>query len=127
MYQIPTDNGEAPYAVKYEYRVQATDSNGITGDPSAVKSVTIPAAGAVLGAPSTFRPAAVSSSSTRITWSAVTGAAFYQLHWKSGDGNYTTPTRVDGLVYEHLSLSPSTRYTYQVRAVDINGVRRVVG
>ena len=114
---VPDNAGDA---VKYEYRVRATDSNGITGDPSAVKSVTIPASGAILGAP-LISPAAVSSSSIRVTWSAVPGAAFYQIHWKSGDGNYTTPTRVDGLAYEHLSLNPSTRFTYQVRAVNING------
>ena len=85
-----------------------------------MKSVTIPAAGAVLAAPS-ISAAAVSSSSTRVTWGAVTGAAFYELQWKSGDRNYTTPIRVDGPTYEHLNLSPSTKYTYQVRAVDING------
>ena len=31
------------------------------------------------------------------------------------------PFRVDGLTYEHGNLSPATKYTYQVRAVDING------
>ena len=86
-----------------------------------MKSVTIPEAGAVLAAPSSFPASAVSSSSTRVTWGAVTGAAFYELQWKSGDRNYTTPFRVDGTSYEHLNLSPSTKYTYQVRAVDING------
>ena len=120
--QLCTPDITMPKAVKYEYRVQAIDSNGIAGDWSAVKSVTIPASGAVLGAPTkVYALRSLSSSSTRVTWGAVTGAAFYQLQWKSGDRNYTTPIRVDGLTYEHLSLSPSTRYTYQVRAVDING------
>lgn len=110
-----------PCTVKYEYRVQAIDSNDVAGDWSAVKSVSIPAAGAVLGAP-TASAQAVSSSSTRVTWGAIAGAAFYELKWKSGDGNYNTPFRVDGTSYEHGNLSPSTKYTYQVRAVDINGV-----
>ena len=110
-----------PCTVKYEYRVQAIDSNDVAGDWSAVKSVSIPAAGAVLGAP-TASAQPVSSSSTRVTWGAITGAAFYELRWKSGDGNYNTPFRVDGTSYEHGNLSPSTKYTYQVRAVDINGV-----
>ena len=107
--------------VEYEYRVRASDSNNIAGDWSAVKSVTIPSAGAVLAAPS-ITPSAVSSSSTRVNWPAVDGAAFYELQWKSGDRNYTNPIPVDGLVYEHTNLSQETRYTYQVRAVDINGV-----
>ena len=73
------------------------------------------------GAPTISAAQAVSSSSTRVTWGGITGAAFYELHWKVGDGNYTTPIRVDATTYEHGSLSPSTKYTYQVRAVDING------
>ncbi|MDE0337926.1 MAG: fibronectin type III domain-containing protein [Caldilineaceae bacterium] len=117
----PDTSGTAPFTVKYEYRVQAIDSNDVAGDWSAVKSVSIPEAGAVLGAP-TASAQPVSSSSTRVTWGAITGAAFYELRWKSGDGNYNTPFRVDGTSYEHGNLSPSTKYTYQVRAVDINGV-----
>ena len=117
----PDTTGTAPFTVKYEYRVQAIDSNSVAGDWSAVKSVSIPEAGAVLAAPSTINAAAVSSSSTRVTWGAVAGAAFYELRWKSGDGNYNTPFRVDGTTYEHGNLSPSTQYTYQARAVDING------
>ena len=118
---VPDSTGTAPFAVRYEYRVQAIDSDDVAGDWSAVKRVTIPSAGAVLDAPTGFGASALSSSSTRVSWGAVTGAAFYELKWKSGDGNYTTPFRVDGTTYEHPNLSPSTKYTYQVRAVDING------
>ena len=110
-----------PIIVEYEYRVQAIDSNDVAGDWSAVKKVSIPSAGAVVGTPTISAASAVSSSSTRVTWAAVPGAAFYELQWKSGDGNYNTPFRVDGTTYEHGNLSPSTKYTYQVRAVDING------
>ena len=113
-----------PIIVRYEYRVQAIDSNDVAGDWSAVKRVSIPSAGTVLAAPPNFGASAVSSSSTRVTWGEVTGAAFYELKWKSGDGNYTTPFREDGTTYGHLDLSPSTKYTYQVRAVDINGAGR---
>ena len=110
-----------PCTVRYEYRVQAIDSNDVASDWSNVESVTIPAAGAVLSAPTGFGASAVSSSSTRVRWDAVTGAAFYELKWKSGDGNYNNYFRVDGITYEHGNLSPSTKYTYMVRAVDING------
>ena len=64
---------------------------------------------------------AVSSSSTRFTWTAVTGAAFYELHWKSGDGNYTTPFRVDGTTYEHLNLSAVDEVHLPGTRGDING------
>ena len=110
-----------PCTVKYEYRVQAIDSNDVASDWSNVVMVTIPAAGAVLSAPTGFSASAVSSSSTRVRWDAVTGADFYELKWKSGDGNYNNYFRVDENTYEHGNLSPSTKYTYMVRAVDING------
>ena len=110
-----------PCTVKYEYRVQAIDSNDVASDWSNVVMVTIPEAGAVLSAPTGFSASAVSSSSIRVRWMAVTGAAFYELKWKSGDGNYNNYFRVDGTTYEHGNLSPSTKYTYMVRAVDING------
>ena len=115
-------NSPTSFSVRYEYRVQAIDSSDVAGDWSDVESVSIPSAGAVLSAPSSVNASAVSSSSTRVTWGAVAGASFYELRWKSGDGNYVTPFRVDGTSYEHINLSPSTKYTYQVRAVDINGV-----
>ncbi len=118
---VPDTTGTAPFTVRYEYRVQALDSNDVASDWSNVVSVSIPAAGAVLAAPATISASPVSSSSTRVTWAAVTGATFYEIQWKSGDGNYNTFFRVDGTTYEHGNLSPSTKYTYKVRAVDING------
>ena len=122
---VPDTTGLAatgPYTVMYEYRVQAIDSDDVAGNWSNVKKVSIPSAGAVVGMPTGLTARAVSSSSTRVTWTAVAGASFYELQWKSGDGNYNTPFRVDSSPYEHGNLSPSTKYTYQVRAVDINGV-----
>lgn len=120
-YVPDTTTGTPPFTVKYEYRVQAIDSNDVASDWSNVVMVPIPAAGAVLAAPANISASPVSSSSTRVTWDAVTGATFYEIQWKSGDGNYNTFFRVDGTTYEHGNLSPSTKYTYKVRAVDING------
>ena len=110
---IPTD----AQSVKYEYRVQAVDTQAW----SSVKSITVPKLGAVVGTPQSLRAASISDSSIRISWGAVTGADFYQLQWKTGTSSYTSPVRIDALFYEHTGLSPSTRYTYQVRAVDVNG------
>ena len=83
--------GGTPFTVMYEYRVRAVDSNDEAGNWSKVKSVNIPSAGTVVGTPTISAASALSSSSTRVTWGAVTGAAFYELRWKSGDGNYNTP------------------------------------
>ena len=47
----PADTNDATYSVKYEYRVRAVDSDDQEGSWSAVKSVTIPRASAVLPAP----------------------------------------------------------------------------
>ncbi len=114
-----------PKRVKYEYRVRATDSGGTIGDWSEVKSVAVPAAGAVLPAP-TISASTLSATSIQVTWPAVAGADFYQLQWKSGDRGYSTPIRVDKPdsgqpLYNHPGLTPATEYTYQVRAVDVNG------
>ncbi len=108
------------FTVKYEYRVQAIDSQGTKGAWSDVKSVNVPRPGATLGAPGGFSVSTISDSSIQISWNAVTGADFYELMWKSGDRNYET-RRVDATFYDDTGLSPSTKYTYKVRAVDVNG------
>jgi fibronectin type 3 domain-containing protein len=110
---IPTDSD----SVRYEYRVQAVATQAW----SSVKSIAVPKLGAVVGTPQNLRPASLSDSSIRISWGAVTGADFYQLQWKTAVSGYTSPVRIDALFYEHTGLGPSTRYTYQVRAVDVNG------
>ena len=110
---IPTDAD----SVKYEYRVQAVDTQAW----SSVKSISVPKLGAVVGTPGNVRVASLSDSSIRISWDAVTGADFYQIQRKTADSGYTSPVRIDALSYEDTGLSPSTQYTYQVRAVDVNG------
>ena len=110
---IPTDAD----SVKYEYRVQAVATQAW----SSVKSITVPKLGVVVGTPQSLRPASLGDSSIRISWGAVTGADFYQLQWKTANSGYTSPVRIDALFYEHTGLGPSTQYTYQVRAVDVNG------
>ena len=112
--------------VMYEYRVQAIDSDGTVGAWSNVESVTVPKAGAALPRPANPRASPRSDSSIQVAWDAVPGADFYQLQWKSGDRAYSDPIRVDkpasgSPVFNHTGLSASTKYTYQVRAVDVNG------
>ena len=125
-YVAPVDSPTAVHSVKYEYRVRAVDSADQEGDWSAVKSVTIPRSGAVLGAPDGLSPSVLSSSNIRVTWNNVAGADHYELQWKSGDRSFSTSITVNrpdsgNPTYNDTGLSPSTKYTYRVRAVDING------
>ena len=122
----PADTADNTHSVEYRYRVQAQDSNGVTGDWSKVKSLAIPRAGAVLSSPAGLRASPISDSDIRVSWANVEGAEFYELQWKSGDRSYSTAIRVNrpdsgSPFYDHTNLSPATRYTYQVRGVDING------
>ena len=119
---VPTD----AVSVRYEYKVRSIDSNDVEGPYSTMKSMSIPKAGAVLSAPTDLRASPISDSSIRVSWPNVPGADFYELQWKSGDRSYSTSIRVDrpdsgNPYYDDTDLSPSTKYTYQVRAVDING------
>ncbi len=116
--------------VMYRYRVQAIDSGGVRGTWSNIESVTIPATSNRLSAPTLPTPSAVAQDHANIsfTWMGVAGATYYQVQWKTGAGSYSSPIRVEPLAdpasnvtYNHSGLNPSTSYTYQVRAVNING------
>ncbi len=122
----PADTATAVHRVMYEYRVRAVDTDDQEGDWSAVKSVEIPRSGAVLGAPTGLSAAVLSSSNIRVTWNSVAGADYYELQWKSGDRSFSTSIRVNrpdsgNPTYNDTGLTPSTKYTYRVRGVDING------
>ncbi len=122
----PADTASVVHTVKYEYRVRAVDSADQEGDWSAVKSVTIPRSGAVLGAPTGLATSVLSSSNIRVSWNNVAGADHYELQWKSGDRSFSTSITVNrpdsgNPAYNDTGLSPSTKYTYRVRGVDVNG------
>lgn len=111
---------DATTKVTYYYRVQARDSGGIGGDWSNEVMVAIPATGTLLPAPAAPTTPSVGNTSIRVEWAAVDDATYYQIRWKAGDGSYSTPQR-ETSPFTHTGLTPSTKYTYQVRAVNING------
>lgn len=105
----------------YHYRVQATE-NGVQGDYSNVKMVTIPPTDALPPTPTGLAATAVSSSRINVTWAGATGATSYHLRYKMGDGEYGEPMDMKAkLAYLHTGLSAATEYSYQVRAVNVNG------
>ncbi|MDE2704709.1 MAG: fibronectin type III domain-containing protein, partial [Gemmatimonadota bacterium] len=122
----PVDTTSAVHSVVYMYRVRAVDSADQEGDWSTVKSVTIPRSGAVLVAPTDLSVSVLSSSNLRVSWNNVAGADYYELQWKSGDRSYSTSITVNrpdsgNPSYNDTGLTPSTKYTYRVRGVDVNG------
>ena len=115
------DNNPANDSTVYSYRVQATE-NGIQGDPSDVKMATIPATDALPPTPPGLSATPISSSRINVTWSASSGATSYQLRYKMGDGNYGNPMNMMAkMAYLHTGLNAATEYSYQVRAVNVNG------
>ena len=122
-YDDDDDDGDANTVDKvvYSYRVQAIE-NGIQGDPSDVKTATIPATDALPPTPPALSATPISSSRINVTWSSSSGATSYQFRYKMGDGNYGNPMNMMAkMAYLHTGLNAATEYSYQVRAVNVNG------
>ena len=116
-----TDSDASNDSVVYSYRAQAIE-NGIQGDPSDVKMATIPASDALPPTPPGLSATPISSSRINVTWSSSSGATSYQLRNKMGDGNYGNPMNMMAkMAYLHTGLNAATEYSYQVRAVNVNG------
>ena len=112
---------DADDSTVYSYRVQAIE-NGIQGDPSDVKTATIPATDALPPTPPALSATPISSSRINVTWGPSDGATSYQLRYKTGDGNYGNPMNMMAkMAYLHTGLNAATEYSYQVRAVNVNG------
>ena len=109
---------------EFEYRVRAV-VNGQGGDWSNVKKVKVLTTGTRPVAPASLTASAVSSSSIVLGWTASAGADRYEIRHKVGEGSYSTSfITVSGGTsdsHTHRGLSAQTKYTYQVRAVNING------
>jgi len=106
--------------ITYYYQVQAV-INGITGTWSNEVQVSIPSSGARPPTPSITAVNAIASNRISISWSASVNAVSYQLQYKVDQGSYSNPIAVSGTSYEHTGLRAATEYTYQVRALNVNG------
>ena len=103
----------------YHYQVRAIE-NGEEGDFSNSETATIPADDALPPVPAGLSATPVSSSRINVSWSPVSTATSHEIQFKVGDGNYgSAMTRT--APYLHTNLSANTEYTYQVRAVNVNG------
>ncbi|MDR2053516.1 MAG: fibronectin type III domain-containing protein, partial [Treponema sp.] len=73
--------------------------------------------------PAGVATAVLSSSSIRVSWSAVPGAASYEIHYQKGSMsasmNYAGTS--SSASYTHTGLSPETTYYYYIKAVNNAG------
>ena len=106
-------------STSYSYRVYAL-IDGEQTDYSNVEPVDIPETSARPPTPSGLSVNVGGHDRLTITWFNSVGAASHQLRYKRGTGNYgSATTKTSG--WTHTGLSSETEYTYQVRAVNVNG------
>ncbi len=124
------DTGLSP-GTSYSYRVRATDAAGNLSPYSNVASATTqapPSDTQPPTAPSNASATATSSSQINLTWTASTdnvGVTAYQVERCAG-ATCTTFAQVASVAaspYNDTGLSPSTSYSYRVRATDAAGNR----
>jgi fibronectin type 3 domain-containing protein len=111
-----TDKGLTPGT--FYYRITAVDSSGMEGHPSDYCSATTSAP------PQPLKPTAegVSSTTIKISWTPVTGAAQYKVYRCStpgGDYKYVATTGESS--YTDTGLTPRSTYYYRIAAVDSSG------
>jgi hypothetical protein len=70
-----------------------------------------------LPAPASLTASATSTSATSLTWSAVNGAASYEVHRSSANGPFTLLKTVTTTSTTDTALASNTAYVYKVRAV----------
>lgn len=83
-----------------------------------------PAPVTVPGNPTTFTATATASNTVRLEWSAVQGAANFTLERKTNGGSYALIAAnlpANTLSYSDTALTPSTAYTYRLKAASSAG------
>jgi hypothetical protein len=99
----------------YAFTLRATDFSGCT----AARAYTV-IIGA-LPAPAGFQATTITASSINLTWSAVSGAASYNIYRGSSSGPLALFTNTVNTAYLDNSVSASEGYVYGVRAVTGSG------
>ena len=102
----------------HNFEVQAVNANGAgaTASDTATPMSTVPDTPSGLGVTST------GPTEIMLSWTAVDGAASYQLQRRTNGGAWGSPMDAgSGTTYTDMDLDPSTTYDYEVRAVNAAG------
>ncbi len=112
-------------STSYSYRVRAEDAATNTGAYSNIASQSTPAPPDTEppGAPGTLTASAVSSTRIDLFWGSASdnfGVSLYRLERCTGVGCsiFTEIATTAGLSFQNTGLTPSTSYSYRVRAED---------
>ena len=112
-------------STSYSYRVRAEDAATNTGAYSNIAVATTPAPPDTEppGAPGTLTASAVSSTQIDLFWGSASdnfGVSLYRLERCTGVGCsiFTEIATTAGLSFQNTGLTPSTSYSYRVRAED---------
>ena len=112
----------------YTYRVRAVDAAGNQGPFSNISSAVTEAAADTTppSAPGTLTSSAVTSSQINLNWGVATddvGVTGYRVERCAGGGcgSFVQVATAAGTSFSDAGLTPSTSYSYRVRAVDAAG------
>jgi chitodextrinase len=122
-----SDTGRSP-STSYSYRVRAIDAAGNLGPYSSTATATTPAATDAQppSAPTGLSASAVSSARIDLSWSAATdnvAVTGYRVERCQGAGcsTFAEISQPSGTTFSDTGRSPSTSYSYRVRAMDAAG------
>lgn len=105
----------------YTYRIITVDTAGVESSSSvsaAAKTLDTIAP----SVPASLTATALSTSQIRLTWPAATDNVGVTQYWLYMDGS-STPQILTTTTFTHAGLSPNSRHTYMVAAVDAAGNR----
>ena len=114
------DDRDASPGVVYWYKVKACNASGCSAFSAPDLGFTFASAPDpvtnVLATDGTY------TDRVRVTWTAVTGAANYEVHRaESEDGTYTRRATVTGASYDDTGVTQGTTYWYKVKACNSAG------
>lgn len=105
----------AKVGTKYYYKVRARGTNGSVGAFSEMKACKY-----IIAAPNVKTTTA--SGHPKLYWSAVSGAAEYDIYRSTNGSSYVKYSTVTSTSYINSSTTIGTTYYYKVKAVSSNGI-----
>ena len=111
-----TDESELMPNQRYYYKVKGIDDNGNSSEFSAAATVVAPSIAAPTGL-----SIMLAGNMPVVTWTAVNGAANYQV-WRSSGADFELVSTGNATGYvDTASLTPGQTYSYKVCAIDASG------